>query len=193
MTTDAPTAGEPTLRADARRNYRRVLGAARAVFAEHGTDASLRDVARRAGVGIGTLYRHFPTREALLEAILSDRFDTLRTTAEHSLAAASPVDALVTWLRDFATVTTTYQGLPATVMAAKGDEGSRLHASCEAMQAAGARLLARAQEDGIVRPEVTAAELFALAAAIAWVSEQAPEHVNLASRLMSLVMTGVQT
>lgn len=78
------------VRADARRNYEHLLAVAGEAFAEHGTDASLRDVARRAGVGIGTLYRHFPTRETLLEALMSSRFDVLRASAEDLLGAPSP-------------------------------------------------------------------------------------------------------
>ncbi|MER5426751.1 TetR/AcrR family transcriptional regulator [Streptosporangium roseum] len=187
-----PATTDPAMRADARRNRERVLTAARTVFSEQGTDASLRDVARRAEVGIGTLYRHFPTREALLEALVGHGFDRLNSTARELLTAASPADALVSWLRDFAAGTTTYHGLPASVMAAVQDEGSRLHASCAAMRTAGARLLARAQEAGSVRPDVTVEELLTLAAAIAWASEQSRGRTDLTDRLLSLTVQGIQ-
>ncbi len=73
---------------------------ARDVFTEQGVDASLRDVARRAGVGLGTLYRHFPTREALLEALLRTSFDELTAKAKEGETSNSPAEALVSWLRD---------------------------------------------------------------------------------------------
>ncbi|WP_433256447.1 TetR/AcrR family transcriptional regulator [Streptosporangium sp. CA-135522] len=191
-TAATPDATDPAMRADARRNRDRVLGAARTVFSEHGTDASLRDVARRAGVGIGTLYRHFPTREALLEALVGHGFDGLSAAAEELLTAESPGDALISWLRDLAAGTTTYHGLPASVMAAVHDEESWLHESCAAMRAGGARLLTRAQEAGAVRSDVTMEELLALVAGISWVSERIPAQADLADRLLSLTMEGVQ-
>src|SRR5918997_3877226 len=87
------------LRADARRNYERLLTAARAAFDEHGADASLDGIARRAGVGIGTLYRHFPTRSDLLAAVLRDEIEALSAAAERLLTSQAPGDALINWLR----------------------------------------------------------------------------------------------
>ncbi|KAA2266972.1 TetR/AcrR family transcriptional regulator [Solihabitans fulvus] len=186
------TTDEPAMRADARRNYERVLAAARAVFAVHGTEASLRDVARTAGVGIGTLYRHFPTREALLEALLRNEFEQLSAKADGLLADPSPDAALVSWLRDFATGSTTYQGLPASVLAALHDDGSELHAACLAMREVGARLLARAQEAGTIRADLDIGELFALTAALAWVNEQVPGEADVTDRFLTLVMEGLR-
>ncbi|MEQ4206287.1 helix-turn-helix domain-containing protein [Actinopolymorpha sp. B9G3] len=181
------------MRADARRNYERLLAVARDVFAEHGTDASLRDVARRAGVGIGTLYRRFPTRESLLEAIVRDGFDNLRTSAQELLGAQLPRDALLTWLRQLAAGSATFRGLPESVMAALHDEDSELHASCQAMRTAGAQLLDRAQRSGAVRADVTADELLALAAGVAWVSKQSPGGAALVDRLLTLANDGLAT
>jgi AcrR family transcriptional regulator len=182
-----------TMRADGRRNYELVLTAARTAFAEHGTDVSLREVARSAGVGIGTLYRHFPTREALVEAAMRQGYDALRARAEALLDAASPGEALTTWLHELALGTTTYHGLPASLLAALRDERSELHASCLAMRTVAARLLDRAQQAGQVRLDLTAGELFALAAGIAWASQQTPgHHDDPAGRLLSLLMTGLQ-
>jgi AcrR family transcriptional regulator len=179
------------IRADARRNYDLLLAVAREAFIEHGTDASLRDIARRAGVGIGTLYRHFATREALLEALLRNGFDVLRERAEGLLTSPSPSDALLEWLSELATGSTTYLGLPASVMAALRDEDSQLHAACVAMRTAGARLLQRAQASGAVRADVTADELLALAAGVAWVSQQSAGGSSLVDRLLSVAMTGL--
>src|SRR3954451_14584627 len=87
-------------RADARRNYEKVLGAAREAFAEHGASTSLEEVARRAGVGIGTLYRHFPNRQGLLEALYVGEVEELSRTAEE-LVDADPWEALSTWFGRF--------------------------------------------------------------------------------------------
>src|SRR5882672_11757920 len=89
------------LRADARRNREELLDVARQVIAEEGTEASLRDIARRAGVGIGTLYRHFPTREALLSEVLGEILAGARANGELLLAEAAPDEAVVQWLERF--------------------------------------------------------------------------------------------
>jgi AcrR family transcriptional regulator len=180
--------GEPALRADARRNYDRLLEAARECLAEQGTDASLRDVARRAGLGIGTLYRHFPTREALLEAVTRQRFDTLRDRAVGLRDEASPTEAVTAWLRDFVTSAKAYRGLPASVLAALQDDESELHASCAAMRGQAARLLTRAQKAGEIRADLTSTELFTLAAGVAWAGEHSSAKVD---RLLALVMEGL--
>jgi AcrR family transcriptional regulator len=93
MTTSGPAAGRP-LRADAARNLDRVLAAAREVFAEQGADAQVDDVARRAGVGVGTVYRRFPNKEALLEAVLAQRMAELDARAAEALAGNDPLAAL---------------------------------------------------------------------------------------------------
>src|SRR5579863_9733131 len=91
--------GRP-MRADAQRNYARLLDAASAAFLEHGADdVSLEEIARRAGVGIGTLYRHFPTRQALLEAVYRDQVETLSARARELCEAESPEGALAEWMR----------------------------------------------------------------------------------------------
>jgi len=184
-------AGTP--RADVRHNRERLLASARAAFATDGTDASLREVARRAGVGIGTLYRHFPTREALLEAILDSNFDALRERAEalFDSPAHAPHDALLTWLNELAAGAHTYQGLPQSIMAALADEDSELHVSCAAMRASGARLLERAQEAGQVRGDVTVYEVIALAIGLAWAAQQPGGPSDLTERLLSTAMYGL--
>ncbi|MEV4516283.1 helix-turn-helix domain-containing protein [Dactylosporangium sp. NPDC049525] len=180
-----------TARVDARRNHDLLLAAAREAFAAHGTDASLRDIARQAGVGIGTLYRHFPTREALLEALLRSRFDALRDRAGELSAAAAPGEALLEWLSELAAGSVTYRGLPESVMTALRDEGSQLHASCAGMRAAGGRLLERAQAAGEVRGDVTAAQLLALAAGLAWAGEQSADPSDMVRNLLSIAAHGL--
>jgi AcrR family transcriptional regulator len=178
-------------RADAQRNYERILSVARAVVDEQGTQASLRDIARRAGVGLGTLYRHFPTRDAMLEALLRQGFDRLAMRAEELAGNRAPDAALMEWLRDFIRGSTAYRGLPASMMALLANEHSPLHASCQAMRAAATRLLERAQDAGHIRRDVDGTDLFALVNAIGWIAEQAPTLAARRERLFSLVMDGL--
>ena len=180
------------MRADARRNVERLLAAAKETFLERGADAPLEEIARRAGVGIGTLYRHFPTREALLEALLRDSFEALRAEADRLLTSPSPGDALATWLRAFASHATTYSGLVAALNASLRDGGSGLCMWCRTVNAAGGELLARAQAAGVVRPDVSADDLLILANAITWATEQACANPEQADRLHALVMDSLR-
>ncbi|MFH8842042.1 TetR/AcrR family transcriptional regulator [Streptomyces sp. NPDC017868] len=178
-------------RADARRNRDRILEVAAQVVAEQGTAASLRDIARRAGIGLGTLYRHFPHRDDLLEALLRRRFTRLAERAD-ALAATPPERALTEWLYEFTLGAGAYQGLPATLMATLHDPQSPLHAACLTMRQAGGRLLAAAQESGTIRPDVTPVDLFALTNALGWIADQAPTLAERQEHLFRLVMDGLR-
>lgn len=188
---DGPDAAKP-MRADARRNYQRLLAVAGTAFTEHGTDASLKDIARAAGVGIGTLYRHFPTREALLEALLHERFDELGATAKRLSTAKQPGAALIEWAHDFIATATTYQGLVAALATTLRDETSDLHAACEGMRDAATHLLVRAQKAGEVRTDLAPGELFLFINGIAWADEQAstPDSTRI-HRLLDIVLKGM--
>jgi AcrR family transcriptional regulator len=166
------------MRADARRSYGLLLSAAAEVFAEQGTDAALDDIAKRAGIGNATLYRHFPTRRDLVEALLADRFDD-----------SAPQAALVCWLQTLIARFTAYRGLAASVMDIIRDPETELSASCQGMRAAAAKLLARAQGAGLIRPDLTVTELLCLTNGIAVATEGRPES---APRLMSLLIEGLQ-
>jgi AcrR family transcriptional regulator len=179
------------MRADARRNYERLLITARVAFAEHGADASLDDIARRAGVGPGTLYRHFPTRDALLEAVIHDWIEALRAEATELLTAPSPVEALRTWFRTVIGTVGTYRGLAAALMSSMHNEASELHASCEAMQSGMLALLARAQQSGQIRADAQASDVLLLINAITLASEQPGTDDTQVDRLLSLVMDGL--
>lgn len=174
------------MRADAQKNYAHLLDVARVVVAEQGADASLRDVARRAEVGFGTLHRHFPSREALLEALLRTSFDQLTTQAAELERSISPTDALVVWLRDCVAVSHTYRGVTTMMMTAIEEPESALHASCVTMRAAGTRLLTRAQAAGTVRPDLDGTDLFALIAALAWLGDQ-PSVAGRADHLFDVI------
>ncbi|WP_416961475.1 TetR/AcrR family transcriptional regulator [Streptomyces sp. Agncl-13] len=178
------------MRVDARRNRDNLLAVARTVMAEEGLDASLRDVARRAGVGIATLYRHFPTREALVQAVLSDRLNTLADAADKSLAATSPGEALTAWLHRFAAGSGTFHGLPGSVLAALHDVRSELHGSCMAMHESASRLLERAQASGEIRRDMDAEDLFTAAAAIGWAAQYS--ETERAERILTLLTDGMR-
>ncbi len=183
-------AGVP-VRADGRRSHGDLLAAARETFAEQGTDASLREVARRAGVSIATLYRHFPTREALLEALLRHAFDTLRARAADLLTAPDPDQALMTWIGELTTASARYDGLPASVMGALHDPGSTLHASCAGLRTAASDLLARAQRSGHMRADLEADELLATVYAMAWAARQAARAATARDRFLQLLVDGL--
>ncbi|WP_433346818.1 TetR/AcrR family transcriptional regulator [Microtetraspora malaysiensis] len=176
------------MRADARRNYERLLAEAAAAFGEHGADFSLEEIARRAGVANGTLYGHFPTRRALLEALMGDRMQALAATGEELLAHPSPFDGLAAWARAAMAHTTLYRGLGATLMQAIEDETSELHTACKAVLAAGEGLVARARAAGEARPGVTAPDLYALVNAAAWAGEQS--SALQAERLLAFGLDG---
>ncbi|WOX22479.1 helix-turn-helix domain-containing protein [Streptomyces solicathayae] len=180
------------MRADARRNHDRLLDAARAAFAEHGADASLEDVARRAGVGIGTLYRHFPNRPALLGAVFQDALEALLRRSAELAEADEPCRALVEWLRAVVAHAGAYRGLARALMSASRDESSALGQCSVPLHAAGERLLVRAQEAGSVRRDVSVGDLMQLTNAIALAAEQSPEDEELADRLLALTLQGLR-
>jgi len=148
------------MRADARKNYSHLLAVARDVVTEHGADASMRDIARRADVGLATLFRHFPTREALFDALLRTNLDALTQKAGEVETSSPPDEALVSWFREGVAFVHSYSGVVALMASAHADPDSALHASCTAVNEAGARLLRRAQRrygwGRPVRPDVGA-------------------------------------
>jgi AcrR family transcriptional regulator len=137
------------LRADARRNRERILKAARAVFAAQGRDAHLEDVARRAKVGVGTVYRHFPTKDALLEALAREQFDLLTTWAREAEDAPDPWAAFNAMIWRGAELQAKDRALMEAVAAFKpsvAQQAEELHASI-------GRLMRRAQEQGAMRAD----------------------------------------
>jgi AcrR family transcriptional regulator len=179
------------MRADARRNYDRLLTAAKAAFTEHGAEASLEDIARRAGVGIGTLYRHFPTRQTLLEATFRDLLDALQERGTALLADAPPADALIDWLRTLMDYISRYRGLSELVMTTMRDPASDLYASCSGLREIGTRLLVRAQHAGSVRDDVDGSDLIMMVNGIAWAGQRAPGHDRI-DQLLEVMIGGLR-
>jgi AcrR family transcriptional regulator len=139
-----PDPTPPSNRADARRNHDRLLDAANEVFDERGVDASLDEIARRAGVGSGTLYRHFPTRDALMSALFWERIETLCAEGDELMAAAEPTEALILWVRKLIGLTMR-QGLAQALVARQKEQASALFDACRrALDATGTPLLDRA-------------------------------------------------
>ncbi|MGX9935787.1 TetR/AcrR family transcriptional regulator [Advenella kashmirensis] len=161
------------MRADAKKNYDHVLAVARGVVTEHGADASMRDIARRAGVGLATLLRHFPTRETLFDALLRENLDALTQKAAELETSAPPDEALISWFREGVAFVLSYSGVVALMASAHEDPESALFASCAAVHEAGARLLQRAQAEGTARADMQGIDLFALMSALGWVGDQA--------------------
>jgi AcrR family transcriptional regulator len=180
------------MRADAQRNYASLLKVARAAVSERGADISLEDIARSAGVAIGTLYRHFPTRQALLEAVFLDETNELRVRAEELASAAMPFDALITWLRlqmDFAA---RGRSMGAAVMAAKHVPGTSIYAANKAMFQAGEVLLRRAQDAGQIRTDVDLLDMVRIVYGIVMVNVHASDPDGI-DRMLDLVVAGIKT
>jgi AcrR family transcriptional regulator len=153
------------LRADAERNRRRLLDAAAAVFAERGLDASVSEIAARAGVGQGTVFRRFPSKEHLIAAIVSDRLGELIATGEAQLEADDPTDGLRTFLRTGAEMQAKDRGFfEGAAGVAHSDEG--IHAIHAQLIEVTRRLVTRAQEAGAIRKDVTAEDVLLLQGAI---------------------------
>ena len=187
-----PTPSPRAMRVDAQRNYASLLKTARSAVSERGDDIVLEDIARSAGVAIGTLYRHFPTRQDLLEAVFLDETNELRMCAEELASAPVPLDALITWLRlqmDFAA---RGRSMGAAVMAAKHVPGTRIYEANKAMHEAGEVLLLRAQAAEQIRADVHILDVIRLVYGIAMVNEHASDPDG-ANRMLDLVIAGIRT
>jgi len=174
------------LRADARRNYQRLLAAAGEAFTERGADdVSLEEIARRAGVGIGTLYRHFPTRQALLEAVYRDQVDALGARAAELIRSDSPGAALAEWLAALLAFSKAKRSLTAGML------DSELLSSCRGvLYGETENLLARAQQAGAVRADVRGTDVMRLAHAVSLAADMGQDP-GQADRMLALVLGGV--
>jgi AcrR family transcriptional regulator len=174
-------------RADARRNHEKLVAAARSVFTETGTSAPLEDVAERAGVGIGTLYRHFPTRQALLEAVYVDEVEAIARAAD-DLSELPPWDALSQWLHQYVGFAATKRALTEALLEAAPDSNVLL--SCRtALLSAGTALLERAQRAGVVRPDASFLDVGRMVSGIAVVPTADPDQQE---RMLQLALDGLR-
>ena len=175
-------------RADARRNYQKVLTAARDAFADGGASTSLEEIARRAQVGIGTLYRHFPTRQALLEAVYIDEVTELCRSAA-DLADLPPWEALVGWLHRFVTYLGTKQALAPELLNYVERDASVFQSSRAALYAAGEPLLERAQQAGVVRPDTDLTEVIQMVGGIAKIPSNEPAQID---HILDMALDGLR-
>ncbi|MEW2391032.1 helix-turn-helix domain-containing protein [Streptomyces venezuelae] len=184
-------AGRP-LRADAQRNRDKILAAAVRVFTEEGLDAHFERIAREAGVGTGTLYRNFPTRDALIEAAYRNEVARLCDAVPGLLAAMSPPDALRAWTRRFVDYATAKLGM-ADALRAVVNAGTNPYAeSHEMIQAALSSLMAANTAAGTIRSDISPTDMFAALAGIALTSAK-PEQRAQAERLLDLTLDGLKS
>ncbi len=161
------------------------------MFAANGSDAPLEYVARRAGVGVGTLYGHFPTRRALIAALLADRNETLFAHGDRLLDETVTAVTVDMWVRAVVEHAATYRGLAAALTESLDDDGSELHESCVRMNRIGEQLVGRAARSAAIDADVTAADVFTLISAAAWIREQtSPDQAN---RLIGICLGGMRS
>ncbi|WP_326558595.1 TetR/AcrR family transcriptional regulator [Micromonospora sp. NBC_01796] len=171
-------------RADALRNYENLVSAARDAFAEHGSSASLEDIARRAQVGIGTLYRHFPTRRDLFEAVYVEEVEALSRSA-NDLADAPPWDALVGWLHRLVGYIATKRALAEELL-----HDSEIFQRCRTeVYDAGRPLLVRAQSAGVVRPDTNIDDVMRLVSGITMIKVSEPGQLD---RVLDMALDGLR-
>lgn len=178
-------------RADAVRNRSRLVDAAAEAFAEHGVDASLEDVARRAGVGIGTLYRHFPTRDALVEAVYRREVETLCAAADALLETMPPDQALAEWMQRFVGYVATKRGMASALKSIMAAGSTVFEESREQMNDAAGRLLAAAALAGGVRSDVDARDLLRAMGGICLATDQAG-WTDQSRRIVALLLDGLR-
>ncbi|KGN38758.1 TetR/AcrR family transcriptional regulator [Knoellia subterranea] len=179
------------MRADARRNYDKILATARIVFAEKGTDGSLDEVAKRAGVGAGTLYRHFPTREALIDALMKDWADRVSADADAAIATDLPARALLLgWFGHFVEHITLHRGAASKICAAMDDPSSPMFRKCRVMGDANRRVVEHLGARGELRGDVDPANVMRLVSGVASVADMSPEGLDVRP-MLEVVVDGI--
>jgi AcrR family transcriptional regulator len=180
---------ERHMRADARRNHDRLLAAAREAFAAHGVDTSLDDIARRALVGPGTLYRHFPNRESLLLAVYREDITRLVAQAEAFAASLPPYEALSAYLKVLLEYMKHKRGMGAAVKSMLGDSAAEVSWCRQSLHNSISDLLAKGQKAGLIRLDVDSADVVRLVHGVGTASELVPDE---ADRLLGFVLDGLR-
>ncbi|HYJ13540.1 MAG TPA: helix-turn-helix domain-containing protein [Thermomicrobiales bacterium] len=196
MTNSTQLAGSPAvrpMRADARRNYERLLTAASDVFMEEGTSAALEEVARRADVGIGTLYRHFPSREDLLDAVMQSSFQRLHDEAERCLTLDDPLQAIDDYINFWLRQTAVYKGIGAECINHALEPERRSSSCCQLTKVDMRLLLERAQRAGLVRPDVTYKDVWRLMSGFVMGLRDADASTPEARVMIDVILRGLRT
>jgi AcrR family transcriptional regulator len=176
------------MRADARRSHARLIVAATQAFADKGADAPLEDIAKRAGVGIGTLYRHFPTRLDLQAAVFKSQVDAVCSQAD-SLIDSTPEQAFAGWIRALAAYLVTKRGLSQALIDSLGRDSELMQTCWTRMHDTADNLLEHAQAAAVIRPDVNSTDIMRLVHGVAMTTHQTPEESD---RLLSIVLDGLR-
>lgn len=161
------------MRADAQRNRDRIVEVARTVFREQGYDASLDEVAKRAGVGPGTLYRHFPKRENLIDAIMQSWVESVDEAADKALVTeGSPRDLLLAWFEGYVRVISLHKGGPAKITTAMGDPSSPISHKCQVLRTSTDRVVDRLRDEKALRDDVDSLQIARLVGGVATIADQ---------------------
>jgi AcrR family transcriptional regulator len=180
------------VRADARRNRDRIVEVAREVFRERGYDASLDEIAKRAGVGPGTLYRHFPTRDALLDAVMQMWVDRVTETADKALAHEGPPrEFLVGWFESYVALISLHKGGPAKITSAMGADDSPIATKTRALVGATQRIVDHLRNQGALRDEVDALQMCRLVGGVAVVADQGELDPGVVRSMLGVVADGL--
>ena len=174
------------MRADAKRNREQLLSAARAAFTERGAQASLEDIARRAGVGVGTLYRHFPTRQELIEAVYVEEVEALCAATPQGVPAW---DAVVGWFDKFVDYVATKKALIDEMVATIGQDAPVFRLCHEAIFAAGEPLIARAKAEGVVRSDVEFVDVMRMVSGVCMIRNSTPDDIR---RVLRVALDGLR-
>jgi AcrR family transcriptional regulator len=191
MRTKAPKATDRKPRADAQRNRERILGVAKREFTRLGANASLEELAKKAGVGPGTLYRHFPTREDLLVAVYRSEMEKLAAAARNLADSMSPVDALRAWLLLFVDAVETKQIIAPVLNTLVGDPKKVFESSYAQIHEALRALVKRAIKSGDIRKDLDPIDLLRAIVGVSNVSAS-PDWQQSAKRLVDILITGAR-
>jgi len=180
------------LRADAQRNRDRIVEVAREVFREKGYDAPLDEIAKRAGVGAGTLYRHFPTKDALLDAVMQAWVDRVEQATDKALGFEGPPrELLLRWFETYVSLISYNKGGPAKLTSALGDDDSPIRTKCQVLTAANARIVERLAAEGALKPDVEPIQIGRLVGGVATVADQSELPAKAVRPLLEVVADGM--
>ena len=180
------------VRADAQRNRDRIVEVARVVFRERGYDASLDDIAKRAGVGPGTLYRHFPTRDALLDAVMQAWVNGVNETTDKALTYEGPArEFLIGWFEAYVALISVHKGGPAKITGAMDDPDSPIATKCRTLVAATQRIVDHLNARGALRPDVDALQMCRLVGGVAAVADQSGLGADAVRPMLAVLADGM--
>jgi AcrR family transcriptional regulator len=178
-------------RADARRNYDLLVATAATLFDERGIEAPLEEIARRAHVGIGTLYRHFATRDAVIEAVYRHEVEMLTAGVDDLLTEFDPDTALANWMRSFAVYVARKRGMAMALKSVLGADSELFAESHQRIQTAIGTLVAAAVQAGAIRDDVDSRDLLRAMGGICMATDT-PDSTDRTSRLVDLLMDGLR-